>query len=136
MAVITITYEELLEILKTNNLLPEQIARVTVKNECFHFAIRTENFLIPFVPASLKYISFENNTAKFELFVISSHFNKAIGWFGQSYLSKLPDYVKLELPYVLFDIEKILQEKNIKGIRIKEVVHETCQFTVIIEKSE
>jgi hypothetical protein len=136
MAVITFTYEELLEILKSNNLLPGQIAKAEVKNGCFHFTVRTENFLLPFVPASLRYQSFENNFAIFELTVVSSHFNKAIGWFSQSLQARLPEYVKLSLPNVLFDMEKLFQEKNIKGIRIKEIIHEPCQFTVIIERNE
>lgn len=136
MAVITITYEELLHFLKSNNLLPTQIARAEVKNECFHFAVRTETFLLPFVPASLKYLGFENNIATFELIVVSSHFNKALGWFSQSLQARLPNYVTLELPNVLFDMEKLLVEKNINGVRIKEIIHEPCQFTVIVERNE
>ncbi len=135
MAVITFTYDELLEILKSNNLLPAQIAKAEIKNECFHFSVRTETFLIPFVPASLRYLSYENNIVTFELTVVSSHFNKALGWFTQSLQARLPDYLKLDLPNLLFDMEKLFQERNIKGIRIKEIIHEPCQFTVIIERN-
>ena len=136
MAEIAITYQELLDILKSNNLLPVQIARAEVKNGCFHFVVRTENFLLPLVPASLRYLYFENNIAAFELTVVSSHFNKALGWFSQSLQARLPDYITLDLPNVLFDMEKLFLEKNIKGIYIREIIHEPCRFIVFIEKSE
>jgi hypothetical protein len=133
MAVITFTYQEFLETLKSNKLLPPQIVRAELKNDCFHFALRTENFLLPYVPASLRYVDYENNIARFSLVVVSSHFNKALGWFSQHLQSKLPDYVTLDLPHVLFDLDKIFEEKNVKGVRIKEIIHETCQFTFVLE---
>ena len=48
MAVVTFTYQEFLDTLKANNLLPEQIVRAEVKNDCFHFAVRTDTFILPY----------------------------------------------------------------------------------------
>ena len=135
MANITFTIEELLNLLTCNNLLPSQIKRVQIKEDIIHFAIRTESFLLPFVPASLKYLGFENDIIKFELSIVSGHFNKALEFFGQSYESKLPNYVKLELPNVLVDLKIFFQEYNIKGIQVKEITNETGQFSIITEPS-
>ena len=133
MAKITFTLDEILEILTTNNLLPKQIVRTEVKNDSIHFAISTEAFILPFIPATLKYESFKDNIATFQLNLVSGHFNKALGFFGKSYESKLPEYVKLELPKVLVDLDRLLLKKNIKGIRIIEVSQEYDQFTIITE---
>ena len=133
MANINFTLEELLMLLLSNNLLPPQIARPQIKDDSFHFAIKTDAFILPFVPASLKFLSYENNIAKFELTLVSGHFNKALGMFGGSFESKLPEYVKLELPNVLVDIDKLLEKKNIKGIRIKDVTFESGKFSITTE---
>ena len=133
MANITFTLEELLAILLSNNLLPSQIVRAQIKDNSFHFAVKTDAFILPFIPASLKFTSFENNIAKFELTLVSGHFNKALGMFGGSFESRLPEYVKLELPNVLVDIDKLLEKKNIKGIRIKDVTFEAGQFSITTE---
>lgn len=133
MANITFTLEELLALLLSNNLLPSQIVRAQIKDDSFHFAVKTDTFILPFVPASLKFLNYENNIATFELTLVSGHFNKALGMFGGSFESKLPEYVKLELPNVLVDIEKLLEKKNIKGIRIKDVTFGTGRFSIITE---
>ena len=133
MAIIKFTLEELLKVLTSNNLLPPQIVRTEVKNNSIHFAISTETFLLPFIPASLKFLSFENNIATLELNLVSGHFNKALGFFGQSYESRLPDYVKLELPNILIDLKKFFQAKKIKGVRVKEITQENDLFTIVAE---
>ena len=133
MANINFTLEELLALLLSNNLLPPQIARPQIKDNSFHFAVKTDAFILPFVPASLKFLSYENNIARFELTLVSGHFNKALGMFGGSFESKLPEYVKLELPNVLVDIDKLLDKKNIKGVRIKDVTFESGKFSITTE---
>ena len=133
MANITFTLEELLALVLSNNLLPSQIVRAQIKEDSFHFAVKTDAFILPFIPASLKFLSFENNIAMFKLNLVSIHFNKALSMFGQSYESKLPEYVKLELPNILIDLEKLFRAKNIKGIHIKEVTRENDLFTIVTE---
>ena len=133
MAKIIFTLDEVLKIITSNNLLPKQIVRAEVKNDSIHFSIRTEAFVLPFIPASLKYESFKDNIATFQLNLVSGHFNKALGFFGKSYESKLPEYIKLELPKVLVDIEKLFHAKNIKGICIIEVNQDSDKFTIITE---
>lgn len=131
MAAITFTLEEILQILKSNNRLPEQIVRSEVKNDCIEFTVDTKMFLLPVIPVSLKYISYENNIATFELNIVGSHFNKALSMVGNSYQSKLPEYVKLELPKVLIDLQKLFEHRKIKGIRVKEIIQNNSNFTII-----
>jgi|WetSurMetagenome_2_1015567.scaffolds.fasta_scaffold82544_4 hypothetical protein len=134
MATLTFSLEELLDILKLNNLLPKQIAKSEVKDNNLNFTIQTENFLLPMLPVTLKFKNYSNNTATFELNLVSSHFNKALGMFGNSYQSKMPDYVKLDLPEIHIDIEKILEHKKINGIRVKDIHQKDDLFSIITEK--
>ncbi|MBN2589925.1 MAG: hypothetical protein JXA96_08675 [Sedimentisphaerales bacterium] len=133
MAAITFTLEELLEILKSNNLLHKQIVRSEVKNDCIEFIVDTKMFMLPVVPVSLKYISYENNVATFEVSLGNAQFNQALGMLGNSYQSKLPEFVKLDLPNVLVDLQQLLEHKNIKGIQIKEITQTGSQLTIVTE---
>ncbi len=133
MAAIIFTLEELLGILKSNNLLPEQIVRSGVKDNCIELVVDTKMFMLPVVPVTLKYLSYENNLATFELSLGNPQFNKFLGMFGNSYQSKLPEYVKLELPNILIDIPTLLEHRNIKGICVKEITQTDNQLTIITE---
>ena len=133
MAVITFTLNELLEILKSNNLLHKQIVRSEVKNDCIEFIVDTQMFMLPAIPVSLKYKKYENNIATFEISLGNGQFNQALGMIGNTYQSKLPEYVKLDLPDVLIDLQKLLDRRNIKGIRIKEITQADNQLTIVTE---
>ncbi len=133
MAKITFSLEELIRILISNKLLPREILRTKVKGEKIHFVIRTNSFILPFIPASLRYSSFDNNTAIFELTIVSGHLNKAISWIKQALKLKIPAYMKLEYPNILVDIDQLLKEKNIKGIRVKDIFFTNGQFAIVTE---
>ena len=130
MAKIIFSIEELIKILISNELLPKNIVRVKVKGDSVHFYIKTQSFILPFIPASLRFLSFDNNNVTFELTVVSGQVNKAIGRFDQLLNFKIPEYMKLEYPNIVVDIDKLLQEKNIRGLRLKSVVFENGEFVV------
>ncbi len=133
MAKISFSLEELLKILISNELLPRQIIRTKVKDQRVHFVIRTNVFILPYIPASLKYIGFENNNAIFELIIVHGHLNKAVNWFNQALKLKIPACMKLEYPNISVDIDKLLKEKNIKGVRVKDIFFENGQFTIVTD---
>jgi len=133
MAKITFSLEELLKILISNELLPRQMIRARVKGQRVHFIIRTNAFILPYIPASLRYISFDNNNATFELTIAGGHLNKAISWLNQALKLKIPACMKLEYPNIFVDIEKLLEEKNIKGVQVKDIFFENGDFTIVSE---
>jgi len=133
MAKITFILEELLKILISNELLPSQIIRARVKGQRVHFVIRTSAFILPFIPASLRYVGFDNNNAIFELTIVSAHLNKTVGWLNQALKLKIPACMKLEYPNIYVDIDKLLEEKNIKGVRVKGIFFENAEFTIVTE---
>ena len=131
MAQLTFNIEELLEAAISNGLLPSEIARVRIKGERIHFVIRTSSFILPFIPASLRYLSFDGDNAVFELTIVSSHANKAVGWLNELIKLKIPDYMKLEYPNVSVEINRLIEEKNVKGVRVKDVSFKDGEFSII-----
>jgi len=133
MAKITFSLEELIKILISNELLPRQIIRARVKGQRVYFVIRTNAFILPFIPASLKYISFDNKNAIFELTIVHGHLNKAVSWLNQALKLKIPACMKHEYPNIFIDIDKLLEEKNIKGVRVKDILFENGEFTIVTD---
>lgn len=131
MAKITFTLEELLEILVSNQLLPPQITRVKVKGDEMHFVIKTNAFILPYIPASLRYLSYDDNTALFELMIIIDQANKAISWLNQALKLKLPAYMKLDYPNLFVDVDRVLREKNIHGIQVEDISFQNGRFIVV-----
>jgi len=130
MAKIIFSSEELIKILMSNDLLPQNIVRVKVKGDSVHFYIKTQSFILPFIPASLRFLSFNSNNVTFELTVVSSQVSKTIGRFDQLLDFKMPEYMGLEYPNIFVDVDKLLQKKNIRGLRLKSIVVENDKFVV------
>jgi hypothetical protein len=130
MAKIIFSLEELTQILISNELLREEILRPKVDGDRIHFVIKTNLFILPYIPASLGYLSFSDNHAIFELTIVSSRLNKAVSRLKQMLPLKLPEYMKLEYPKIFVDVEKLLEETNIKSIRVKDISLKNGEFTI------
>ncbi len=131
MAKITFTLDELIGILSANGLLPAEIVRAKAKGQSLHFAVKTGSFILPFVPASLSYLNFDGDNAVFELSIASGRLNKAASWFNELLRPKLPACMELDYPKISVNINKLLAEKGIKGIRVKKMSFEDDQFAVV-----
>jgi len=130
MAKISFSIDELTQILISNELLRGEILRPKVEGERIHFVIKTNLFILPYIPASLGYLGFSDNLATFELTIVSSYLNKAVSRLKQILQLKLPVYIKLEYPKIFVDVDKLLKEKNVRGIRVKEVSLKSDEFTI------
>ena len=130
MAEITFSLDELIQILISNELLRGEILRPKVEGDRIHFVIKTNSFILPYIPASLEYMGFSDNLAIFELTIVSSYLNKAVSRLKQVLQFKLPVYIKLEFPKIFVYVEKLLREKNVRGIRVKDVFFKDGEFTI------
>ena len=135
MARIVFGFEELLEILVCNGLLPGSIVRARVKGERIHFVIKTNSFILPFIPASVKYLHLKGSHIVFELTIVSNSVSKAISWLSQMLEHRMPTYMKLEYPILSVDMGEMLAEKHIRGVHVKEVFFEDGDFTLITENT-
>jgi hypothetical protein len=131
MAKITCSHTDLIKILLSNELLPNKILRPRVEGDEIHFVVETNLPLIQFVPASLRFLSYADTKAIFELTVVNSSLNAMIG--RLKLLSKLnaPEYVKFDFPNVFVDVNELLKEKNIRGVLIKDIIFKDGEFTII-----
>ena len=131
MAKLTFSLEELIGILTENKLLPGEILRLKAKGRKIHFAIKTGAFILPFVPASLGFLSFDGNKAVLELTIVSSHLSKAKNLFGDLIKPMLPQCMELDYPKISVDVNKLLAEKGIKGVRVKDMFFENESFAIV-----
>ena len=131
MAKLTFTAEELVEVAVSNGLLPPEIVRMKVKGERIHFVIKTGSFVLPFIPASLKYLRFDGDNAVFELAVVSGHATKAMGRLRNLIELHLPGYVRLEYPNVFVEINRLLEDENVKSLRVKDIQFKDGRFSII-----
>ncbi len=130
MAKIIFNLEELIQILISNELLRGEILRPKVEGDRIHFVIRTNSFILPYIPASLGYLSFNDNQAIFELTIVSSYLNKAVSRLKQILQPKIPAYTRLDYPKIFVDVDKLLKEKNINGIQVKNISLKGNEFTI------
>jgi hypothetical protein len=130
MAKLTFSLEELTKILVTNDLLQGKISRLKADGERIHFVIKTNSFILPYIPASLGFLSFIDNQAIFELTIINNLLGRTVNQLKQMLQLKLPVYMKLEYPKIFIDVKKLLEEKNIRGIRVKDVSLKAGEFTI------
>ena len=117
----------------SNELLPQQVVRVRVKGEKIHFVVKTNTFILPYIPASLVYMTCDGGHAIFELTHVGGPVNKVMGWLHQALKPKIPDFMKLEYPNLSIDIGKLLKENNIRGIRVMDIALKDGQFTITTE---
>ena len=130
MAKIAFSVEELVAFLASNKLSPIEIIRPKVESQTIHFIIRTDSFILPFVPVTLRYLSFEDNHAFFELAVVSGRLNGVMKRLESLFVQKLPAYIRLEYPKISVDVGRLLEENNIRGIRVSDISCEQGVFTI------
>lgn len=131
MAKITFSLDELIGILSANAVLPGEVVRAKAKGRSLHFAIKTGSFILPFVPASLSFLSFDGDNAVFELSIVSGRLNKANSWFNELLKPKLPACMELDYPKLSVDINKLLAQKGIKGVQVKDIFFEGDEFAIV-----
>lgn len=130
MAKITFNLEELIQILASNELLRSEILRPKVEGERIQFVIKTESLILPYIPGSIIYSDFAENQMIFKLSILSNHLNKIIGRLKQVLQLKLPAYMRLEYPKIFVDVDKLFEEINIRGIKVKDITYKQGGFTI------
>ena len=131
MAKITFSPDELIGVITANAILPREILRAKAKGQTLHFALKTDSMILPFVPASLRFSNFDGNTVVFDLSIVSGRLNKAANWLDRLLKPKMPACVEIDYPKLSVDINKLIAEKGLKGIRIKDMFFENDNFAVV-----
>ena len=135
MAKIVFSLEELLSILVANEVLPDQIQKAQAKGDTVEFVVKTGVIILPMVPVSLKYVGYEGEEIEFELSVAGGRFGDMIAGFAKQFESKMPEGVRLEFPKVYVDVGKMLEVKNVRGLKVSEISVNEGEFTVVASSS-
>jgi hypothetical protein len=135
MAKITFSLDELIGVLAANAFLPKDIVRARAKSRSLHFAIKTGLPLLPFVPASLNFSNFDGNIALFDLSIVSGRLDKVLNRFDELLKSKLPACIQIDYPRLRIDVNKVLADKGLKGIRVKDMFFEDDDFVVLTDSA-
>lgn len=131
MAKITFSHAELMQILISNAILPKAILRPKVEGEEIHFVVNTNLPFLQFVPLSLRYLSYTDNNAIFELAVVNSNLNKTLSRLNLLSKLDLPVYVKIDFPKIYINVNELLQEKNIRGFLLKDIFFKDGKFMIV-----
>lgn len=131
MAKITFSQMELIEILISNEILPKVILRPKVEGEEIHFMVNTNLPFLQFIPLSLRYLSYTDYNAIFELAVVNSSLNKMISRLNLLSRLDLPAYVKIDFPKIYINVNELLQIKNIRGFLLKDIFIKDGEFTIV-----
>ena len=133
MAKIIFTLEEIKEILLSNNRIPHNIADFRTEGQTVSFKIDMNIPLIPPIPVALKYVGYQNNIITLEI-VRDSMWGKFADNIASRVISKfqneMPIYTKLDYPIITVDVNRLLTNNNIKGVKVEDVVVEGNSFTI------
>lgn len=129
MAKIIFTAKELTEIVIANNLLPKNISGLNAQGKTFTFKIESGLPIFSFIPCDITYIGFENGSVKLQV-SINPLLEKAAGSFIHKFQQQIPGYININFPLIDIDINRLLKEKNIKGVVVKDIIFENDSFIV------
>lgn len=132
MAKIMFTLTEIMKILDSNEQIHRDISDLRVQGGDVHFNINTNLPLIHKIPASARYVSFEDGIMKLEMTVhgiAPSLAGKMAKLFSHKLAHNVPQFLKLDYPYMYINIPEAISS-NIKGLHVDHVEHEDGHFTV------
>ena len=63
--------------------------------------------------------------------LVSGQVSKAIGRLDQLFDLKIPAYMKLEYPNIVINMDMLLQERNVRGLQVKDVFFKDGEFSIV-----
>ncbi|MHC4387862.1 MAG: hypothetical protein ACYSX1_04560 [Planctomycetota bacterium] len=139
MAKIMFSLEEIREIMLSNDWvrIPPYIRNLRIGGDDISLIVelgKTSIPLIPFVPLlvpiSARFVRFDNPVAIFEITNKARLTKGIVDLLSPIFKDKMPEYVEVDYPHIHVDVNKLLLEKNVKGVRVEEIVFDEGKFTV------
>lgn len=140
MAKIIFSVEEIREILLSNDRvrIPPYIKNLRVGGDNISLIVeigKTGIPLIPFVPLlipiSARFVRFDKPVAVFEITNKTRLTKGIVDLLIPIFKDKMPECVEVDYPNIHVDVNKLLVEKNVKGVRVEEIVFDDGKFTVV-----
>jgi len=133
MAQITFTAEEAINLLRANDLLPDVITGITVKEDTLVLKVAAPVPLVDYLPVSVRYVGFEKGVATVEVSAgyLKGRVLEAILKLVKAKLEEnFADEIQLDYPRLYVHINKLLAAKNITAVEVREVTFAGGSFTV------
>ena len=133
MAKMIFTLDEVKEILLSNTRIGHYISDFRTEGQTVSFKI---DMGIPFIgpiPVAVKYVSYQSYSITLEIVrdsVNGKQADKVVSRVIGKFQNKMPTYTKLDYPNIYVDVESLLTDKGIMGVKVEDVVVEGSSFTV------
>jgi hypothetical protein len=127
--------EEAINVLMANDLLPEVIRGVKIKDDTLIVKVATPLPLVDSLPVSIKYVGFEDGVVTLELSVgylkgrvLDSILKLVKGRMEEEF----GDKIQLDYPRVYVHINRLLVAKNIRSVEVREITFEGGLFEIMV----
>jgi len=131
MAKMIFTLDEVKEILLSNNQIPHYIVDFRTEGHTVFFKMDIP--LIPPIPATIKYVSYQDNIITLEIVrdsVNGKLADKVVSRVISKFQNKMPTYTKLDYPNIYVDVKSLLTNNGIMGVKVEDMAVEGNSFTV------
>ncbi|MHC4154623.1 MAG: hypothetical protein ACYST6_06845 [Planctomycetota bacterium] len=133
MAQIAFTPEEAINLLTANDLLPEVITDIKVKDDTLLLRVATPLPLVNSLPVSIKYVGFENGIVTLQLsadYLKGRILDTVLKLVNAKLEQDFPDKIQLDYPNLYVHINKLLVDRNIRAVQVRQITFDSGLFTV------
>jgi hypothetical protein len=133
MAQITFTPEEAISLLRANDLLGEVITDINVKDDTLLLRVATPLPLVSSLPVSIKYVGFENGVVTLQLsadYLKGRILDTVLKLVNARLEQDFPDKIQLDYPNLYVHINKLLVDRNIRAVQVRQITFDSGLFTV------
>jgi hypothetical protein len=130
MATLTLSGDELINILGANGVLPPQATDVQADGEGVRVKVRTPWSVVPAVPVDLRFIGFNRGEAVLRL--STNRFLDAFDWLVDRVLAAFPldeFAARWQYPHLYVDVNRLLR-REVRGAEITDVVFRDGHFHI------
>ena len=140
MAKMIFSVEEMRELLLSNNRIriPPYIKNLKMGADTISLIVEVGKTGIPLMPSvplliplSTRFVRFDNPIAIFEIANRGILTKGIVDRLIPIFKDKMPDYIEVDYPSIHVDVNKLLVEKNVKGVEVEEIVFDDGKFTVV-----
>ncbi len=130
MAQIVLSGDELIGILRANELIPDQVTHIQANGEEVKLRVRTPWPVLKSVRVGIRFAGFDEGSAVFQL--ATNRLIDTFDWLVDKMLEslRLADYGgRWEYPYLYVDVNRLVQQR-VRGVQIDDVVFQNGHFHI------
>ena len=130
MAQIVLSGDELIGVLRANELIPDQVTHIKADGEDVKLRVRTPWPVLKSVRVGVRFVGFDGGSAVFQL--ATNRLIDTFDWLVDKMLEslRLADYGgRWEYPCLYVDVNRLVQQR-VRGVQIDDVVFQDGHFHI------